>query len=142
MEISDAIKETMRESRIEAMRLNKTFIDAGELMLGMLDADPAVEGLLRGLGCNIAQLRTTLEGAEQTQLNVPEVLEGAVPLTERAEEIFKRSFARAEADGVRLESGHLLLSLVRHGDNPVVAAFQHEGIAVADVERKIGEMYS
>jgi ATP-dependent Clp protease ATP-binding subunit ClpC len=142
MDISDNVKETMRESRVEAMRLNKTFIDAGELMLGMLDADPAVEGLLSQLGCNIAQLRTTLELAEQTQLNLPIVPEGAIPLTDRAEDIFKSSFAQAETSGSeRLESGHLLLSLVRHHDNPVVAAFLHEGIAVADVEKKIGEMY-
>ncbi|RMF61227.1 MAG: ATP-dependent Clp protease ATP-binding subunit, partial [Bacteroidetes bacterium] len=111
-ETTPHVREVASRWKEEAERLGDTFIGLKHVLLAMLTVEDATApALLRALGCDLLDLRATLEALPDER--PPGADPKRVPLTREVE----RALSRARREAVRLGSPrvgteHLLLGML------------------------------
>lgn len=119
---SPKVKEVISLSREEALRLGHDYIGTEHLMLGVLrDATSLALRVLESLSIDQADLKKMLEEAiGRGHAGAAAYTMGTLPLTKQAEKVLKATLLEAKALQVEeAATEHLVLSLLRHGDNGV-----------------------
>ncbi|MCR9251165.1 MAG: ATP-dependent Clp protease ATP-binding subunit [bacterium] len=116
---SNRVKEVISLSREEALRLGHDYIGTEHLLLGMIrEGEGVAVGLLKKLGVNMEDLRSSIEQATKgtATSNVKNLAN--IPLTRQSEKVLKITYLEAKIFKSQLiGTEHLLLSILRDEDN-------------------------
>lgn len=116
---SNRVKEVISLSREEALRLGHDYIGTEHLLLGMIrEGEGVAVGLLKKLGVNMDDLRSSIEQATKgtATSNVKNLAN--IPLTRQSEKVLKITYLEAKIFKSQLiGTEHLLLSILRDEDN-------------------------
>ncbi|TVQ47022.1 MAG: ATP-dependent Clp protease ATP-binding subunit [Saprospirales bacterium] len=124
---SNKVKKIISQSREEALRLGSPYIGTEHLLLGLIrdDQNLAVT-VLKSMNIDFDELKEKIEqlagtpNEEQTRVNV-----GNLPLNKHAERVLKVTFLEAKEFGhEEISPEHLLLSVLKHRDNPASRALE------------------
>ena len=124
---SNKVKKIISQSREEALRLGSPYIGTEHLLLGLIrdDQNLAVT-VLKSMNIDFDELKEKIEQLagtpteEQTRVNV-----GNLPLNKHAERVLKVTFLEAKEFGhEEISPEHLLLSVLKHRDNPASRALE------------------
>ena len=124
---SNKVKKIISQSREEALRLGSPYIGTEHLLLGLIrdDQNLAVT-VLKSMNIDFEELKEKIEqlagtpSEEQTRVNV-----GNLPLNKHAERVLKVTFLEAKEFGhEEISPEHLLLSVLKHRDNPASRALE------------------
>jgi ATP-dependent Clp protease ATP-binding subunit ClpC len=124
---SNKVKKIISQSREEALRLGSPYIGTEHLLLGLIrdDQNLAVQ-VLKSMNIDFEELKDKIEQLagsnteEQTRVNV-----GNLPLNKHAERVLKVTFLEAKEFGhEEISPEHLLLSVLKHKENPASKALE------------------
>lgn len=117
---SPKVKEIIKLSREEALRLGHEYIGTEHLLLGMIeDKESLAMRVLTALDVDLLDLKMAVEEAskqhhtDRTTYNV-----GNLPLNKQAEKVLKVTFLEAKAyRNEEIKPEHLILSILKHNEN-------------------------
>src|SRR6201747_2414909 len=116
---SAQVKEIIRFSREEALRLGNDFIGIEHLLLGLiLDGENTAMRVLKQFNIDIYELRKEVELAvrDKTGKNIANI--NSLPLTKQAEKIIRVTVLEAKAlKSPTVETEHLMLSILKNKEN-------------------------
>jgi ATP-dependent Clp protease ATP-binding subunit ClpC len=118
---SERLKDIIKFSREEAVRLNHTNIGCEHFMLSLIrDANDSVVSILTNLDVNIEELKSKIEKVISNSNNAPVLNDVDIPLNKQAEMILRLSTLEAKKYRSHLvNSEHLMLAILRSKDNIV-----------------------
>ena len=126
---SNRVREVIKDSRQEAIRLSHDYIGMEHLLLGIIcEGEGIAVKILRSLGCDLLKLRKAVEDTVRGAGGVLAV--GNISFTKQAEKVLKITYLEAKiykSDIIGTE--HLLLSLLRDEEN-VAARILQQGFSV------------
>ena len=126
---SNRVREVIKDSRQEAIRLSHDYIGTEHLLLGIIcEGEGIAVKILRSLGCDLLKLRKAVEDTVRGAGGVLAV--GNISFTKQAEKVLKITYLEAKiykSDIIGTE--HLLLSLLRDEEN-VAARILQQGFSV------------
>lgn len=148
-EVSNAIRRT----RAVVSELGHTVIDAEHVLIALLSSeDNGATRLLRSMNCPADRVEQTVRASLPPPIRAP-LPDQRIPLTRRAETVLKNAYLEAadaprdakmedflnvdgefEPGDIEIGTEHLLLSLLRNAEDPIVDllyrefAFTYEGI--------------
>jgi ATP-dependent Clp protease ATP-binding subunit ClpC len=124
---STKVKKIISQSREEALRLGSDYIGTEHLLLGLIrDKENLAKTVLESMNVDFEELKSRIEelavaqSNEGTRVNV-----GNLPLNKHAERVLKVTFLEAKQFGhEEISPEHLLLSVLKHRDNPASKALE------------------
>ena len=126
---SNRVRDVIRDSREEAIRLRHDYIGTEHLLLGIIcEGEGIAVRILRSLGCDLLKLRKAVEETVRGTGRAVEV--GNILFTKQAEKVLKITYLEAKiykSDIIGTE--HLLLSLLRDEEN-VAARILQQGFSI------------
>lgn len=126
---SNRVRDVIRDSREEAIRLSHDYIGTEHLLLGIIcEGEGIAVKILRSLGCDLLKLRKAVE--ETVRGTGGALAVGNISFTKQAEKVLKITYLEAKiykSDIIGTE--HLLLSLLRDEEN-VAARILQQGFSV------------
>ena len=126
---SNRVREVIKDSRQEAIRLSHDYIGTEHLLLGIIcEGEGIAVKILRSLGCDLLKLRKAVEDTVRGAGGALAV--GNISFTKQAEKVLKITYLEAKiykSDIIGTE--HLLLSLLRDEEN-VAARILQQGFSV------------
>ncbi|MFN8355756.1 MAG: ATP-dependent Clp protease ATP-binding subunit [Spirosomataceae bacterium] len=116
---SNRVKEVIQMSREEALRLGHDYIGTEHLLLGMIrEGDGIALALLKKLGVNLDELKTTIEQATKGTASFSIKNLANIPLTRQSEKVLKITYLEAKIFKTTLiGTEHVLLAILRDEDN-------------------------
>ena len=125
---SPRIKDVLSYSREEAIRLGNEYIGTEHLFLGILrDGEGIAIDLLTSKGIDLYAIREQIE--QDLDQNEPLNADANVQLLKSAEKALKLVFLEARAlKETSINTGHLLLAILREENNMISQIFKDEGI--------------
>ena len=144
MDHSEKLKDILRNSREEAIRLGNKFLCIDHFCLGLFRENQCLAtDILTELNCDIASIKSTIE----RELIKPEPLNPeetqSIPILNNAQNILK--IAQFEAINLsvgEIDSEHLLLALLRDENSICAKSLRIQGITYAAVKNCILKRYS
>src|SRR5690606_15232629 len=135
---SPRVKDVITYSREEALRLGHDFIGIEHLMLGMIrDGDGVRLRLIKNLGVNNAELRTTVEHSLTPGLRKTNNLAN-IPLVKQAEKTLKLTYLEAKTfKSVQIGTEHLLLCILKDNDNVITKMLLKYGVDYTAVRAEL-----
>jgi ATP-dependent Clp protease ATP-binding subunit ClpC len=138
---TDDARMTMVLAFREAQGRHQDHVGTEHVLLGLIDQpDCAAARILMSLDVSLQGLRLEVEKNTSSSPDAATTGEPPTPLAKRAIE-----YAIEEARGLghdRLDTGHLLLGLVRDPDGVAGRALRGEGLVVEVVRQKLTEHYT
>ncbi|MGQ2108013.1 ATP-dependent Clp protease ATP-binding subunit [Ornithobacterium rhinotracheale] len=137
---SQRVKNVIAYSKEEALRLGHDNVGTEHLVLGILrDGDGKAMRFLRSLQYDTSYIRAKIEA-----LNPPkEVLDSTsrnLQLTKQAERALKTTFLEAKLNQSKsVDTGHLLLCILRNENDPVTQALNRMGVDYDSVKEEMAE---
>lgn len=137
---SQRVKNVIAYSKEEALRLGHDNVGTEHLVLGILrDGDGKAMRFLRSLQYDTSYIRAKIE-----TLNPPkEVLDSTsrnLQLTKQAERALKTTFLEAKLNQSKsVDTGHLLLCILRNENDPVTQALNRMGVDYDSVKEEMAE---
>ncbi|QAR31819.1 ATP-dependent Clp protease ATP-binding subunit [Ornithobacterium rhinotracheale] len=137
---SQRVKNVIAYSKEEALRLGHDNVGTEHLLLGILrDGDGKAMRFLRSLQYDASYIRAKIEA-----LNPPkEVLDSTLrnlQLTKQAERALKTTFLEAKLNQSKsVDTGHLLLCILRNENDPVTQALNRMGVDYDSVKEEMAE---
>ncbi len=126
---SNRVRDVIRDSREEAIRLRHDYIGTEHLLLGIIcEGEGIAIKILRSLGCDLLKLRKAVE--ETVRGTGGAIAVGNILFTKQAEKVLKITYLEAKiykSDIIGTE--HLLLSLLRDKEN-VAARILEKGFSI------------
>ena len=126
---SNRVRDVIRDSREEAIRLSHDYIGTEHLLLGIIcEGEGIAVKILRSLGCDLLKLRKAVE--ETVRGTGGSLAVGNISFTKQAEKVLKITYLEAKiykSDIIGTE--HLLLSLLRDEEN-VAARILQQGFSI------------
>lgn len=124
---STKVKKIISQSREEALRLGCDYIGTEHLLLGLMrDKENLAIAVLESMNVDFKELKDKVEQLaisqtkDRTRVNV-----GNIPLNKHAERVLKVTFLEAKEFGHdEISPEHLLLSVLKHRDNPASKALE------------------
>ncbi len=124
---STKVKKIISQSREEALRLGADYIGTEHLLLGLIrDRENLAKTVLESMNVDFDELKSRVEELaiarkeQSTRVNV-----GNLPLNKQAERVLKVTFLEAKQFGhEEISPEHLLLSVLKHRDNPASKALE------------------
>jgi diadenosine tetraphosphate (Ap4A) HIT family hydrolase len=136
---NDSGKRVLALAQDEAMKLNHNYIGTEHLLAGVLREDGLGARALNDLGVEIAKVRTALEfiiGRGDTPMAPSDIT-----LSPRTKKVIELSIDEARRLGhASVNSGHILLGLVREGEGIASGILESLGLALPDVRKKMLEI--
>jgi ATP-dependent Clp protease ATP-binding subunit ClpC len=136
------VKDVIKFSREEALRLGHDYIGVEHLVLGMIrEGEGLGVKILKNLGVNMAELRKKIESSIAVKTEKISN-DGDLPIIKQAEKILKITFLEAKAlksDIIGTE--HLLLSILKNGENIASKAIENFDIDYNMVKDVINGLY-
>ena len=127
---SNRVRDVIKDSRQEAIRLSHDYIGTEHLLLGIIcEGEGIAVKILRSLGCDLFKLRKAVEDTVRGAGGAPAVGNN-ISFTKQAEKVLKITYLEAKiykSDIIGTE--HLLLSLLRDEEN-VAARILQQGFSV------------
>ena len=126
---SNRVRDVIRDSREEAIRLCHDYVGTEHLLLGIIcEGEGIAVRILRSLGCDLLKLKKAVEETVRGTGGALSV--GNLPFTQQAEKVLKITYLEAKiykSDIIGTE--HLLLSLLRDEEN-VAARILQQGFSI------------
>jgi ATP-dependent Clp protease ATP-binding subunit ClpC len=141
-EVTDVTDVVLQLAQDEARRFNTPYVGAEHLVLAMLaDGRGAAAIAMEQSGITLDIFRERVESAVGRG-SVP--VTGEIELTPRTQSVVDRIEAEAETRGdTRIDSGHLLLALIRDGGGIARRLFSELGVDIEElgprIEKLLGE---
>ena len=136
------VKDVIKFSREEAMRLGHDYIGVEHLVLGMIrEGEGLGVKILKNLGVNLLELRKKIEKTISIKTEKVSV-NGDLPIIKQAEKILKITFLEAKAlksDVIGTE--HLLLSILKNNENIASKTLENLNINYNTVKEVINGLY-
>jgi ATP-dependent Clp protease ATP-binding subunit ClpC len=121
IDCTEAARKALLQAREEALRLDHDYIDSSHILLGLLGGndDPSAE-ILRGFGLTLNRGREWIE--ERVGRGMQGRSSSARPqFTLRAKKVIELSLREAKIiRKERMETAHILLMLLREGEEPAM----------------------
>uniref|UniRef100_UPI0039A63A15 ATP-dependent Clp protease ATP-binding subunit n=1 Tax=Ornithobacterium rhinotracheale TaxID=28251 RepID=UPI0039A63A15 len=140
---SQRVRNVIAYSKEEALRLGHDSVGTEHLVLGILrDGDGKAMRFLQSLQYDASYIRAKIEA-----LNPPREVLDATPknlqLTKQAERALKTTFLEAKLNqSSAVDTGHLLLCILRNENDPVTQALNKLGIDYNSLKEEIAEEQS
>ena len=118
---SPKVKEIIRRSREEAIRLGQDFIGTEHLLLGLMHKKNSLAmRVLGSLDIDYVELKQVIEDSIPRRPSVTAAINvGNLPLNKQAEKVLKVTFLEAKSlKSNEIAPEHLLLSILKHKENP------------------------
>ncbi len=124
---SNKVKKIISQSREEALRLGSEYIGTEHLLLGLIrDRENLAMEVLKSMNVDFDELKSRVEqlalsrSTDNARVNI-----GNLPLNKHAERVLKVTFLEAKEFGhEEISPEHLLLSVLKHRDNPASKALE------------------
>ncbi|MBM4158615.1 MAG: ATP-dependent Clp protease ATP-binding subunit, partial [Ignavibacteria bacterium] len=139
---SQRVQAVMKFSREEAIRLGHDFINTEHLLLGIIKEGGGLAiAIMNNLGVEPQKIKKTVEdsiGFTGQTLTV-----GNIPLTKQAEKIIRITYLEAKFfHSETIGTEHLLLSILREGDNIAAQVLKEYGITYETVKQELAGILS
>ncbi len=136
---SQRVKDVLKYSREEALRLRNDYIGVEHLALGILrDGEGLAIKILDYLGVDLAEYRNTIEKSIENTSDKKDLHLENLPLVKQAERALKLTYLEARLFKAELiGTEHLLLAILKDGDNIVSQTFIKFGVDYNNVKEEL-----
>jgi len=135
---SPRVRDILTYSQEEAVRLGNNYIGIEHLFLGMVrDRDGKAIKILNGFGIDIDSYKKRIEDSIRNTNAIATDLTN-IPLMKQTEKVLKFTYLVAkEFNSELIHSEHLLLAILKVGNNIVAQLLENEGIDVNSYKREL-----
>ena len=136
---SPKVKEIISYSREEALRLGNDFIGTEHLLLGLIrDGDSTAINVLQSLHVDLVDLRKSIEMVIRDKGSNKTINANSLPLTSQAVKVIRITVLEAMSLKKQLvESEHLMLSILKNKENPVVQILNEHDVNYEDYKNEL-----
>lgn len=120
--LTNNAKQTIANSRDEAIRLKNGAIGCEHIFLGMMRiADCSAVQLLSGMDVNLQEIKQRIESAiGQADIDIKYTLDSEIPMLRQGEKILRLSFLQStNLRAKEIHTVHILLAMLQEGENLV-----------------------
>ncbi|MGC8865304.1 MAG: ATP-dependent Clp protease ATP-binding subunit [Bacteroidales bacterium] len=142
---SQRVKDVLSYSREEAVRLGSDTIGVEHIFLGILrEGEGMAVQIMLYLGANLSDLRQFIENAViQPVAPLPNAENRNIGLVKQAERVLKMTYLEAkEMKSEIIGTEHLLLAILKVGDNLVEKVLEKYNIGYDDIKNEVRTMIS
>jgi len=134
---TDRAGKVMQLANEEAKRFNHESISSEHILLGLVKEGSSVAvNILKNLGIDLRTVRLEVEKVVQTGTDM--VTMSKLPQTRRAKKVIEYSIEEARnLNHNRLDTGHLLLGLLREREGNAAQVLKNLGLLLEDVRAEV-----